>query len=521
MLFLVQLAFAASSASSFATDAGDWSGGSVSDGVLVLSDESTSLDVGDVSSFTFTARMRLASGNAFTLDLGDDCAFTADYADAHDLRFGIDSQPFGAAELAFDADSSPDVQGSATSESGGVSDPDLVSFNDQWWMLYTATDGSGNSSIHASVSTDLGSWSAADLGLDDASAPAAVVDGGELVVYYAANGSIWRTTTDGSTFETATVALAPGPDFDASGLGNPSVVLGDDGTWRLWYSVPETGGTGLATSADGVTFTREGELSSDGARLGGLDVISGQFGLEGVYTLVDSVGLAEGGSDATFSDSASDLLPVLAMNQAAWSEGGFGSAAVVRNGMDLHLFVDALNDGTRVVGHVASAPEPGTWGSLQVAWDGFTATATWNGATAMTCSLIALDAFTIQADGTAEIDETEVSYEPASTDSADTGDTAPPGDTADSAGDTSDTGGSLDSADTGSAGFNAGEWLGEPGGCGCQSAPTRVPWGAMMMALGWVAFARGSAARANASRGKTARAPTPARAHHGDSRNPR
>jgi hypothetical protein len=82
----------------------------------------------------------------------------------------------------------------------------------------------------------------------------------------------------------------------------------------------------------------------------------------------------------------------------------------------------------------------------------------------MACTLDTFDGIVITADGRVELDETSLEYAGKSV--GDSGDTAA---LLDTSGDPSGDSG-LDSADTGSAGLNAGEWLGEPGGCGCASA---------------------------------------------------
>jgi hypothetical protein len=499
MLLLVSFAFAGSSATSFATDPGDWSGGTLGNGVLTVVDDEVTLDLGVLTSFTFTARMRLAEGDAFTVSVDDTCAFAAEYTGAAALRLGASTQPFGLPELAFSAAAAPAVSpGTLPAEAAGVGDPDVVSFNGAWWMFYTATDLGGATSVRAATSPDLQTWTAVDdLQLDGGAEPAALVtDDGTLVVYYAVAGSIYRTSSsDGVDFAFPNVALSPGPGFDASGLGHPSVTVDADGAWHLWYGVPATGATGAAASADGLSFTRVAELNADASRLAGLDVDATDLGFEGIYTMIDSVGFADGGDDGTFSDAASDLRPVLAMNETAWSEGGFGTASLVHDGDARVGFVDAVHDGTRVIGRVDSAPEPGTWGSLVLTWDGTTLGATWNDGPELTCAVTDPGPFVVRANGTVELDETRLDY---TMDAADTADTAGtptdsgPGDS----GDEEDTGDdALDSADTGAMSFNAGEWLGEPGGCGCQStSPAPRPTQALS-ALGFLLLLRAAFVR--------------------------
>ena len=464
MLLLAAAALAETSAASFATDAGDWNGGTVANGSLVLVDESATLDVGEVESFTFNARMRLAGGNSFTVELSPECILKGDYTGTGVVSFNGITTPFGVEELVPVPDPALVLSpGSSSADAGGLSDPDVASFAGAWWMVYTATSALGITQLEAATSTDLATWTRSPaVALAGASQASLTADGAELVVYYTQNGSIYRTSTsDGATFGFPTLALSPGTGFDVTGIGHPSVVR-NSGGWRMYYGVPSTGATGSATSLDGITFTRESQLTSDDNRLAGLDVLDDVFGLEGVYTLLDSVGFASGGSDPLFTDASNDLLPLLSLLDTDWSDGGFGTAAMVRSGDDLTLFVDALNGGSRGIGRVATTPSPGTWGSVAVTWDGALTTATWNDGTVFTCALTTYQAIAIRADGQVEIDEATLTFDALGGDTGDTGDTA-----GEDSGDTAEP----DTADTGVVlGYNAGESMGEPGGCGCQTA---------------------------------------------------
>lgn len=463
MLLLVSLAAADTSASSFSSDAGDWEGGVVENGVLRLDDTTATLEVGELTSFEFSARMRLAAGEGFTVSLGDSCTFSADYAGKESLGFGGGSQPFPVSELTFMPGASPALSNSGGAEALGVSDPDVVYFNGEWWLFYTATDASNVTSVRAATSPDLTNWTRkSSTVLSGASQPAAVVVSGELIVFYASGGQLWRTTSgDGVSFDFPSVVLSPGTGFDAGGLGHPSVLL-DDATWRLWYSVPGTGASGSATSSDGTTFTREAQLSTDNSRLYGVDVGDDEFGFEGVYTLLDSLGFAQGGNDMNFSDASRDLRPILGMNDPSWSGGGFGTASAVRNGQALTLFVDASHDGSRLIGQVDSNPLPGTFGILTLDWDGARVEAAWSDGPTMTCAMTSFERLTVTADGRAELDETILSY--AGNGTGDSGDTGSDEETDSAGGDTE-----VGSLDSGEPGLNAGEWLGEPGGCGCSA----------------------------------------------------
>ena len=468
MLLLLAAAHAATSSTSFSTDAGDWTGGEVSGGVLVV-ETATSLDLEALTSFALTARMRLAEGDQLAVSLSDTCSFEVDYTGSRSVTLGDESAPFALAELALD-DGGTALGPSAAHV--GVGDPDVVAYDGGWWMLHTATDASGATSLAVAASSDLATWTAvAGWSIADAAQPAGVVtDDGALVVYYAAAGSLWRTVADdGVSFDAPTVALAPGAGFDASGLGHPSVLVDADGTWHLWYTVPATGASGYATSADGLTYTRAGELSPDQSRLSAVDVIDDTLGLQGAYTLLDSVGLAVGGDDPLFGDTAGDRRPAFSMSQASWSDGGFGTASLARDGVDLGLFVDGVDGASRVIGRVDTTPEPGTWVTLRLSWDGTTLVGSWNDGPDLECGLSSWNGLELMVSGRVEIDEVQVDYTASVDDTGDTGDTAgDTGDSADTGDDTGDT--AADTGDTASGpAYNAGEWLGEPGGCGCQS----------------------------------------------------
>jgi len=468
MLLLLAAAHAATSSTSFSTDAGDWTGGEVSGGVLVV-ETATSLDLDALTSFALTARVRLAEGDQLAVSLSDTCSFEVDYTGSRSITLAERSAPFALAELALDAGGT--ALGPSAAQTG-VGDPDVVAWDGGWWMLHTATDAAGATSLAVAASSDLATWTTvAGWGVADAAQPAGVVtDDGALVVYYAAGGSLWRTVADdGVSFDAPTVALAPGAGFDASGLGHPSVLLDADGTWHLWYTVPASGASGYATSADGLTYTRAGELSADQSRLAGVDVVDDTLGLEGAYTLLDSVGLAVGGDDPLFADSSGDRRPAFSMSQASWSDGGFGTSSLVRDDGDVGLFVDGLDGERRVIGRIDATPVPGTWVTLRMSWDGTTLVGSWNDGPDLECGLASWSGLELMVSGRAEIDEVQVDYTAAVDDTGDTADTGD--DTADTGDDTGDT--AADTGDTASGpAYNAGEWLGEPGGCGCHTTGT-------------------------------------------------
>lgn len=105
--------------------------------------------------------------------------------------------------------------------------------------------------------------------------PAAVLDGGDVVLFVVAEGGVIVRTraTDGRSFFGTTSdvgrrpreVLAPSLAWEGAALARPCVVRrGPD--WLLYYAA--AGGIGLARSSDGLVFTREPRpvLSAEGAR---------------------------------------------------------------------------------------------------------------------------------------------------------------------------------------------------------------------------------------------------------------
>lgn len=469
VLTLLALAHAESAATSFATDAGDWEGGSLGDGVLVVT-ESTSLVVDGMASFTLTARLRLVDGQRFALAAGSS-TFEADYAEAQRLSLDSDTAPFPPADVEFST---------GTTVADNLGEPELARWGDSYLLCGTRD---GGVVLASGVSTEsLTTFSSV---VANASGPDLVVETSGLALYFARDGAIHRATSpDGLAFTEAGEVLSPGPDFDSEGLAAPSVVVDDNGTYHLYYSVPATGGTGYATSADGVSFTRLGELSADGDRLGLADVSYDAGTFEAIYSMGDSLGLALGGTDPTFASTSSDIRPLVESRDASWGDGDFGAATLVREGDTWLAWVGATDEGTPMVGELIATPEPGSWVSLVLDWDGATLSARYDD-TELVSAAEAVDSFTFTVEGTLEIDEVEVLYTTISdTGVLDTGlfdedDTAM--DTATPASDTA-------TADTASdfPGYNAGEWLGDPGGCGCNAGTPVAP----AFSLGWLLLLR-------------------------------
>jgi hypothetical protein len=118
-----------------------------------------------------------------------------------------------------------------------------------------ADNETGGHSAHtpAVVLTADGGWEGADL-----AGPSAVRVGGQVWLYYAAEGGVGlATSADGMTFaKTGRPVLAPdsGVAWETTAPHAPSVAQMPDGSWRMFYGAGVA--IGEATSADGVSFTR-------------------------------------------------------------------------------------------------------------------------------------------------------------------------------------------------------------------------------------------------------------------------
>lgn len=107
--------------------------------------------------------------------------------------------------------------------------------------------------------------------------PTVIRQGGVIFLYYAAAGGIGlATSSDGLTFTRASAepVLAPVDGWE-QGVSptSPSVVAGSEGSWRMYYEVPLASGSaiGVATSSDGVSFRRVGDRPVLAPRAGEID----------------------------------------------------------------------------------------------------------------------------------------------------------------------------------------------------------------------------------------------------------
>ncbi len=171
--------------------------------------------------------------------------------------------------------------------------PSAVTFHDgayhAWIVAFTGTPGTQD--IHHLTSPDAVAWSViedASLeglsdGLSDPGAfPTSVfADGAGWVMYYTAvlapqreGWEVWRATAPGpdgpwTAGEQPVLRRGPAGAWDAGGLDFPAVIRSDAGYLMLYSGVSsiqrETGSIGLATSPDGITWTKHDDPATTDA----------------------------------------------------------------------------------------------------------------------------------------------------------------------------------------------------------------------------------------------------------------
>ncbi|MDP2309161.1 MAG: hypothetical protein Q8P18_24270 [Pseudomonadota bacterium] len=482
MAILLSLALCASGAhaGTLATafsddDAGSWTGGTVSSGVLTIRDGEVVLAPGTMRSFHLATRVRLAEGTQLWFGAGD-ATLAASYAAGGGLTLGAASAPLPLGEQAWSADAATSFDGRS---------PDLLRFGAEW-LLYREDAGF----VHAARSSDGITWT--DLGpVVAGSAPDAVQEADGVVLYVACPDvdAVCRAeSADGAAFDT------PVPVLYTSAPPSVTVTALDAGGWRMW--IDDGSGVMSATSADGSTWGAPSVVATP-SRLHDLDVVSFPGGLAAAWVGSDGVYGTDALADADLATTTGDRGPLVAAGFASWGEQIATAPTLDLLGPTWHLWVET--EAGRL-GHLVGVPAAGGWVGLVVDWDGDTLTATWGTGATLSTSLAAVDAMRIGAVGLLEMDEAQLAYE---LDGSDTGEEA--GDTGAPTVDSADTGavdtvspdtGLLDTAvilavvdtaavDTAPQGYwGAADLSGEPGGWGCTPVSAEPPAYALLALVG-------------------------------------
>ena len=184
--------------------------------------------------------------------------------------------------------------------------PDILYFQNQWWMYYGGQGSDGHDAVFLARSNDLVQWQKHPSNgdpqpvVDHGSAnhvndPSVVLVNGTLYMYYteAPTGEEdeihLATSTDGLTWIKQGVVLDVGPpgSWEPDRVGRPSV-LHEAGQFRMWYDGQIYGvarHVGYATSADGFAWARHAgnpillnEGAVDVARVGDWYVLLSESG---------------------------------------------------------------------------------------------------------------------------------------------------------------------------------------------------------------------------------------------------
>ncbi|MES2639594.1 MAG: MYXO-CTERM sorting domain-containing protein [Myxococcota bacterium] len=492
----------------FSADLGRWTGGGVADGVLVVTDGTTTLPLGALASFYGTLRVRLAAGETLTVGVGDQ-AWTADYRPGGGVTLGADALPLPTGHYAWEPDADPVIEPGADAWDAGNTLHSEVYYDDAtatWFLYWTgemAPPGYGYRQIGLATSRDGVNWTkyagnpVLTIDYDHTTVdgihvhmPTVVKDGADWHMFYSCyqdsvgNRICHATSPDGYTWTPEGVALdfGVGGEIDSGSLRMPDVLIGPDGTWHMLYNAtdPEQhyGPTAYATSADGWTWTKHAPLSADELRFQGGGLYDGPYGIEQWWNCNDVFchSTAQWSDLTTWVDEP-DV--VLAKGWSWWNDGYIQAPTPWLVGTTWHMWFNGYTytDAHERIGHAQSVPVPGRWFDLALAWDGTTLTVTQSGAT-QTVALDAVDALVITVVGAAEVDSVALAWEGAPVDTAgDTGGDTATGDTAgdtatgDTAADTDDT-----PADTDTEGM--------ADGCGCAGTGAAPAWAAVVAALG-------------------------------------
>jgi hypothetical protein len=493
----------------FDADAGDMVGGEVEDGVLRVTDGTANLALGALDALTAELVVRKVDGGAWVLNAGDQ-SWIADYGASGGLRLDGASLPFPHGHRTWQTESS-EVFGPSMGTTGYWQDGSTlhceVVYDDSsasWYLYYTGViaPGYGYRQIGVLTSTDGETWSEYSgnpvLTIDyDLTAvdgvhvhmPTVVIDPSDATwhMFYSCyqndvgNRICHATSDDGLAWSARGVALDRGASgaFDSASLREPDAQIDDGGTWHMFYQGTKDdehyGPTGYATSADGETWTKLGEVAGSGeSALQGGGVLQSPYGLEQWYNCDDAFCYASA-DPVDWATWAMDTDPALTKDWATWNSGYIQAPSPWLVDTTYHMWFNAYDYGTglEVLGHAATAPEPGAWATVALDWDGETLTVSFDGGPGLTATAEDVQGLTLTAVGVLEVDTLSYTATATPTDTggdSGTADTSASGDDSGASGDSGEPAAN-DGPDSGAAAPQA------DAGCGgCQSAPVAGWW---------------------------------------------
>ncbi len=488
MLLFASFAFALDYTDDFSTDQGAWSGGVVVDDVLRIVDGSADFLGDPMSSFTVSARVRLATEGTLSLSAANTIA--VDFTGPGAVQVATQTWPLPPTHLAWTPADDPVIEPGSDYWDGGNTLHCEVHYDGgtgTWFLYWTGemAEGYPYRQIGVATSTDGKTWTKyAGNPVLTIDYDTTTVDGihvhmptvvqksaDEFHMFYSCyqnnlgNRICHATSPDGLAWTPEGVALDFGAEgeFDSSSLRMPDAWIDESGLWHMWYdgTGPDEhyGPTGYATSTDGYTWTKQGEILPFEDALQGLSTWATPYGLASFHNKDDYFRLAT--APLGEADDWTDQGEVLRKGWGDWNDGYIQAPSVWVDQTTWKMWFNAYTytDATERIGYAEASANPGGWMDIEAEWDGVRWTGSVDGAE-LSIDGVNDGVIRFTATGTAEVDEIRITGVEWPEDSGNppAEDTADGGDTADSA--------PPEAEDTGDKPADGDE------ACGCQGGPS-------------------------------------------------
>jgi len=445
----------------FTTDDGRWLGGEISDGLLLVEDDTAELALENLETLSGTLTLRMASEGSAQITAG--AAWLAEYIDGGGISLGDESLPFPYGHRQWIPDDAPVLAPDKDYWDGSHTNHCDVHYDESTKLFYlywtgSMADGYPYRQIAVATSADGETWSPYEgnpiLTIDYGDGlegihvhmPSVLVDSDGLWhMYYSCyqnnigNRICHATSTDGLSWERRGVLLDRGEDgtFDAGSLRSPEALIGQDGLWHIFYNGTDPkehyGPTGYATSKDGETWTKYGAITADKTALQYGGMLETPYGVEQWYNCYDVFCYAHADPDDLTSWTI-ESGAVLEKGWADWNDGYIQAPSPWLLGTTYHMWFNAYSYSTdqEVITHAETAPLFGEGFVLSVEWDGETLSMQLDDGPVLGTSVKEISALSLQATGRLEVDSISLSW----TEAAETYDTDDSDGTDDTADDT-------------------------------------------------------------------------------------
>lgn len=384
----------------FSEDDGAWSAdGVVTEGSLQVTngDAVLAADVPThLDAFTLTARLRLTTEGSFSFGAGSSVVTVSIRPGDGSVSFGDTTLPLPMTHLAWTPEADAVLEAAGDSwEAGGTAHAEVFRDDDGTWFLYYTAwfgpPGYGYRQLGLATSPDGVTWTRyAENPVLTIDYDLEAVDGvhvhmptvtkaadGTWHMFYACyqnnvgNRLCHATSSDGYAWTPLGVAIDKGAvgEFDEGNLRMPDVWIDPAGAWHLWYdgTDPEEhyGPTGYATSPDGYTWTKQGEVLDFEHALQGLSVVETPYGLDAVYNHDDYFVHATASPEAPTIWTETGT--VLTKGWSWWNDGYIQAPTLWLDGTTYRMWFNGYTytDGFERIGTAHTEPTPGTWLDVQ------------------------------------------------------------------------------------------------------------------------------------------------------------